>query len=115
MESLDKLISAAEAMLHNGYNLLDFLNWQMMAFGALLTLLGPFNYYTRNFKRLTSEKSARGLLAGEGLLMAVREELANCVSKHEPDGDASWGRAAYSVRESSFSTVSGSTVRSLHC
>jgi len=64
MESLDKLISAAEAMLHNGYNLRDFLNWQTLAIGALLTLLGPSNYYTQNFKQLTSEKSQRGLLAG---------------------------------------------------
>ncbi len=109
MESLDKLISAAEAMLHNGFDLRAFLNWQMLAFGALLTLLGPSNYYTQNFKQLTSEKSARGLLAGEGLLMAVREELVNCVSKHEPNGDASWGRPAYSVPKSSFSTFSGST------
>jgi hypothetical protein len=115
MESLDKLISAAEAMLLNGFDLRAFLNWQMLSFGALLTLLGPSNYYTQNFKRLTSEKSARGLLAGEGLLMAVREELVNCVSKHEPNGDASWGRPTYSMPKSNFSTFSDSTVRSLHC
>ena len=115
MQSLNKLISAAEAMLHNGFNVQAFLNWQMLAFGALLTLLGPSNYYTQNFKRLTSEKSPRGLLAGEGLLIAVREELVNCVSKHEPNGDASWGRPACSVPELTFSTFSGSTVRPLHC
>ncbi len=115
MESLDKLISAAEAMLHNGFDLRAFLNWQILAFGALLTLLGPSNYYTQNFKQLTSEKSPRGLLAGEGLLMAVREKLVNSVSKHESNGDANWGGPAYSVPKTSFGTFSGSTVRPLHC
>ena len=95
MELLTGLISAAEAMLHNGFDVRAFLNWQMLAFGALLTLLGPSNYYTQNFKQLTSEKSPRGLLAGEGLLMAVREELVNCVSQHEPNGDANWGRQSH--------------------
>jgi hypothetical protein len=92
MELLNDLISAAEAMLNNGFHVRAVLKWQMLAFGALRTLLGTSNYYTQNFKRLTSEKRARGPLAGKGLLMAVREELVNCVSQHKPYGDANRGR-----------------------
>lgn len=95
MELLTGLVSAADAMLDNGFDVGAFLKWQMLAFGALLILLGPSSYYTKNFKQFTSDKSPRGLLAGEGVLMAVREELVNSVSQHEPNGDANWGRQSH--------------------
>ena len=115
MESLNKLINAAEAMLRDGFDVRAFLKWQMLAFAALLTTVGPSSYYTQNFKQLTSDKSPRGLLAGEGILMAVREKLLQCSSKNNSEQDVNWGRPACFGTESGFSTFSGSTVRPLHC
>jgi hypothetical protein len=80
MESINKLISTAEAMLRYGFDVRVFLNWQMWAFAVLLTTVGPSSYYTQNFRQFTSDKSPRGLLAGEGVLMAVREELLQCLN-----------------------------------
>jgi hypothetical protein len=75
MESLNQLISLAQSILDSGFDAQTFLNWQILAFSALVALLGPYHYYTQNFKRLTSEKNPRSLLAGEGILMAAKEQM----------------------------------------
>jgi len=75
MESLNDLISLAQSILDSGYDVQAFLNWQTLAFSALVAIVGPYHYYTQNFKRLTSEKSPRGLLAGEGILLAAKEQI----------------------------------------
>ena len=86
MDSLNDLINAAQMLLDSGFDIQAFLSWQTLAFLALLSLLGPFHYYTQNFKRLTSEKTAQGLLAGEGLLVAARENFLKSVGTLPPEG-----------------------------
>lgn len=81
MEYLNELINIAQTILDTGFDAQAFLRWEAAAFLALLTLLGPFHYYTRNFKRLTSENGAVGLLAGEGILIAAREEILKASSQ----------------------------------
>ncbi len=75
MESLTDLINSAQAILDSGFDLQAFLTWKTMAFLSLLQLLGPFHYYTQNFRWLASEHNAKGLLAAEGLLLAAQQEI----------------------------------------
>ena len=79
MESLNELINAAQALLDSGFDVQAFLDWQTLAFLTLVGLLGPFHYYTQNFKRICSENTPRGLLAGEGVLVAAREQCLKSV------------------------------------
>jgi hypothetical protein len=74
MESLNDLIAVASVILDRGFDLQAFLSWKQMSFLALLTLLGPFHYYTLNFRRM-AEPCERGLLSGEGILVAAKELL----------------------------------------
>ncbi len=75
MDSLNDLIGMAQSLLNTGFDVDSFLTWKSMAFWVLLGLLGPFHYYTRNFTRFTAEADKRGLLAGEGLLLAAKEQI----------------------------------------
>ncbi len=75
MATLTSLIDAAKVILDNRFDAQRFLSWQSLAFLTLTNLLGPLHYYTKNFKNLTSEKNERSLLAGEGILIAARENF----------------------------------------
>jgi hypothetical protein len=59
--------------LNNRFDAQRILSWQSLAFMTLTDLLGPFHYYTQNFKLLTSETNERSLLIGDGILIAARE------------------------------------------
>jgi hypothetical protein len=74
MEPLNELIALASVILDRGFDLQAFLSWKQTSFLALLTLLGPFHFYTLNFRRM-AEPSERGLLSGEGILVAANELL----------------------------------------
>jgi hypothetical protein len=73
MVNLTSLINAATVILDKRFDAQVFLSWQSLALSTLANLLGPFHYYTRNFKLLTYERNERSLLAGEGILIAARE------------------------------------------
>jgi hypothetical protein len=76
IDSLIDLINAAQRISDGGFDVQAFLTWKTVAFITLFGLLGPFNYYTRNFGRFTTEASRDGLLAGKGILVAVTEQLS---------------------------------------
>ncbi len=76
MISLTILINSAKSILSKRFDAQAFLSWQSSALVTLSNLLGPLHYYTQNFKLLTSEKTERSLLTGEGLLIAAREMTA---------------------------------------
>ena len=80
MESLNELINLAQLILDNGFDPQTFLTWKEAAFICLLGLLGPLHFYTRSFGRVTGRADEKGLLAGEGLLIAAREEIAAAVT-----------------------------------
>jgi hypothetical protein len=73
MANLTSLINSARVILDKKFDAQVFLSWQSSALMTLANLLGPFHYYTRNFKLLTSERNERSLLTGEGILIAARE------------------------------------------
>jgi len=79
-ESLNELINLAQTILDRGFDSQAFLSRQTLAFFTLLSILGPYHYYTQNFRQLTSEMNPRGLLAGEGILVAAKEEISKAVN-----------------------------------
>ncbi|MGO9118736.1 MAG: hypothetical protein ACLQPD_14155 [Desulfomonilaceae bacterium] len=85
MESLNDLISMAQTLLVSGFDADAFLQWQILAFTALAGILGANHYYTQNFKRFTSEKKSLGLLAGEGILIAAKEEMRKGDNESRPN------------------------------
>jgi hypothetical protein len=75
MDSLNDLIYMAASILDGGFDVNAFLVWKKTAFVALVGLFGPFHYYSLNFRRI-AEPNPLGLLAGEGMLSAAKEELS---------------------------------------
>ncbi len=75
IDSLIELINAAQRISDSGFDVNAFITWKGVAFITLISLLGPFNYYTRRFCRFTADSSRKGLMAGEGVLVAVKEQL----------------------------------------
>jgi len=80
MDSLNDLIMMAASLLDGRFDIGQFLEWKKMAVVTLAGLLGPFHYYTLNFKRM-AEASRIGVLAGEGMLMAAKEQLSSKTGK----------------------------------
>jgi hypothetical protein len=76
IDALMELINSAQNISDSGFDLQAFLTWKALAFVTLLGLLGPFNYYTRRFCNFTSGSSRNALLAGNGVLEAVKEQLS---------------------------------------
>jgi hypothetical protein len=74
MESLSELISLVSIILDGAFALQGFSDWKGLSFLTLLSLLGPFQYYTHGFHRLIAPGPV-GLLCGEGLFMAAKERL----------------------------------------
>ncbi len=87
MEYLNDLINAAQAILDSGFDVQAFLGWKEVALVTLLGLLGPIHYYTQTFNQVTSEQDSRSLLAGEGILMAAKEEMLKSVNNGLPNKD----------------------------
>ena len=90
MDSLADLINSAQAILDSGFDVQAFLSWKGLAFVCLVQLLGPFHYYTQNFRRIAGEQSARGLLAGEGILLAAQEHIL--MQPHRSDANPGSGQ-----------------------
>ncbi len=77
MDSLNDLIKSACSFLDNGFDVQTFVSWKGFALVTLVALLGPFHFYTENFRRFTRETNRRNLLAGTGVLVAAKEQIVN--------------------------------------
>jgi hypothetical protein len=74
MESLSEFISLVSIILDGGFDLQGFSDWKALSFLTLLSLLGPFQYYTLGFHRLIAPNPL-GLLCGEGLFVDAEDRL----------------------------------------
>lgn len=74
MDHLNRLFNRAQIILDRVFDAQVSLSWKTAASLSLLKVLKPVHYYTQNFKRFTSENSPMGLPAGQGILVAAREE-----------------------------------------
>lgn len=95
MESLNELINLAQFILDNGFDPQTFLTWKEAAFICLLGLLGPLHFYTRTFGRVTGRTDEKGLLAGEGLLIAAREEIVGAAANISPSSGGAVSPASH--------------------
>ena len=73
-ESLSASISLVSIILGGGLDLLWFSDWMDLSFLTLLSLLGPFQYNTLGFHRLTAPSPVE-MLCGEGLFVAAKKRL----------------------------------------
>ncbi|MGO8878362.1 MAG: hypothetical protein ACLPVO_18865 [Desulfomonilaceae bacterium] len=76
MGQIEQLIISANALLNTNVDVDAFTCWEKSSSLALVALLEPLHYYTKNFGRFTREKNRQGLLAGTGILTAVEEQFA---------------------------------------
>jgi hypothetical protein len=76
MKRIKQLRIAADALLKTDVGVDAFMCWKKSSLLALVGLLGPLHYYTKNFGIFTMEKNRQGLLAGTGILTAVEEQFA---------------------------------------
>lgn len=83
LESLIEVINLAQLISDNGFDTGAFIVWKGVALATLIGLVGPFHYYTTKFRQFTSDASRNGLLAGEGVLCAVREHLVSASAKEK--------------------------------
>ena len=77
IDSLIELINAAQRISDSGFDINAFLTWKSLVFITLVSLLGPFNYYTRQFCRFTADSSRKGLMAGEESWLRLRKNCRN--------------------------------------
>ncbi len=77
MDSLIDLIAIASRMLDSSLDVNSFLEWRTASLIVLVGLLGPFHYYTLNFRRFAKQPGYTGILAGLGLLVAAKEKLCS--------------------------------------
>lgn len=71
MKRIKQLIIVAAALLKTNVDVDSFRSWEKSSLLAVVALLGPLHYYTKNFGRFTNEKNRRGLLAATGILTAA--------------------------------------------
>jgi hypothetical protein len=72
---IDDLIEAGWYVLESDFDLNALSNWRKEAFNCVTVLMGPEHTYTQYFKDFMKETAKGGVLAGEGILNAVREHL----------------------------------------
>ncbi len=98
MESISESVSLVSIILDGGLDLQGFSDWKELSFLTLLSLLGPFQYYTLGSHRLTAPSSVR-LLFGEGLFVAAEEQLMATAIAFRANQLASSGHASLAPRD----------------
>ena len=98
MESLSELISLVSIILDGGLDLQGFSDWKNLSFLTLLSLLGPFQYYTLGFHRLTAP-SPVVMVCGDGLFVAAKERLLATAIAFKANQVPSSGHASLAPRD----------------
>ena len=74
---IDDLIQSGLQYLGGGFDQRAFEDWRGKATDCLRALLGGDHTYIRYFSEYVQSSRAMDLLAGEGILVAAREVVAN--------------------------------------
>ena|SRR5208337_4149655 len=75
-QRIDDLIEAGWYMLDSDCDATAFANWRRKALDCVTALLGPSHRYTSYFTDFADEAETKSLLAGEGILIAAKEQMA---------------------------------------
>jgi|GEM_PF-666598 len=73
---IDSLIEAGWEVIESEFDPRAFREWKMAASQCVAALMGPDHPYTKYFGNFVSEPQASDLLAGEGILVAIRERVS---------------------------------------
>jgi hypothetical protein len=72
---IDSLIEAGWHVLESGFDPNAFSNWRVEAFRCVNALMGSEHHYTEYFKAFVVDAEPTALLTGEGILVAIREQV----------------------------------------
>jgi hypothetical protein len=73
LERIDGMISAGWEVLRSDFDELAFLTWRQHVCECIESLLGSEHAYNYYFNRCVSKRGSRSVLAGCGILCAVKE------------------------------------------
>ena len=75
-QGIDDLIEAGWRVLTGNFDAAAFTDWRRKALDCVTALVGPSHTYARYFRDFVEEAETKSVLAGEGILIAAREQLA---------------------------------------
>lgn len=90
LERIDGMIDAGWEVLRSDFDELAFLTWRQRVRECIESLLGSKHAYNQYFNRCVSKRGSRSVLAGCGILCAVKEMASH--TEYNPQG-------SYGVRE----------------
>jgi hypothetical protein len=74
-QRIDNLIEAGWNVLDSDFDRSAFADWRRKALDCVAALLGPSHAYTGYFRDFVDEAETKSLLAGEGILVAAKEQI----------------------------------------
>lgn len=74
-QMIDDLIKAGWYVLESDFDSKALSNWRKEAFECVTALMGPDHTYTQYFKDFVRGRAKASVLAGEGILNAVKEHV----------------------------------------
>jgi hypothetical protein len=79
---IDSLIEAGWNVLESDFDPGAFRTWRMRASQCVAALMGPDHPYTKYFGNFVLKPEPTDLLAGEGILVAIRERVSRRAIEH---------------------------------
>lgn len=76
-KAIDDLIEAGWEVLNSDFDEFAFMNWRRQALDYITGLAGPDHPYAQYFKSLVAKTEQISLLAGTGILVAAKENIAD--------------------------------------
>ncbi len=73
---IDELIEAGWYVLESDFDPRAFVQWKMRALECVHCLMGPDHPYTQYFNSFVMRPASTDLLAGEGILTAMKEKVS---------------------------------------
>jgi|SRR5271157_3445830 len=73
---IDELIKAGWDVIESDFDTAAFLNWKKQARDCIAALVGPDHTYMRKFEDYVKGAEATSVLAGGGILIAAKEQMA---------------------------------------
>ena len=73
--TIDELIEAGWYVLESDFDPRAFVQWKLRALECVECLMGPDHPYTQYFNSFVTRPASPDLLAGEGILNAMKEQV----------------------------------------
>ena len=77
---LDQLIEAAWRVIETDFDPVVFQQWRAHALACVTEMVGPDHYYTHCFREYVQDAREPPILAGRGILEAVKEQKTSGTS-----------------------------------